>query len=354
MKKWILLTALIFCSLLTVQAVELEKWTYDGLINPFTSLGNVPSLTGTDSAFGTTTSGFLGALEASGYAFIANNANPPPSYSQSIFAPSYAGNTSGAYKISFDIPEASFAGTGTGKGQFGWGLRSNANGQDDCNVLFRYDNGEFQLVATDASGTKTPVTIATGSTLANLSVSMIFNLGSKGSLGSFAAFYQLEGGLPILIFPQQLALHDDFQIDEFVLQFDMTSPGFAWAANDVVFFDNLIFETVSSSITLTNIGQQISFIEDKGVFPGADTYEPGDILQVITENVNDSVIAATDVTTILTANSTAFSITSISSNAYPSINPNESFTGVFQVKVLAGAQDGSNTFSVINTIGAGN
>jgi len=354
MKKTALLASIlaIFASA-PAQNIALEKWTYSTL--SFRPLGNAKSLTGTGSAFGNTTdlylSDYLGYNgTTNGVALIANFAGPPPSYLQSVSAPSYAGTNSGAYRISFDIVEAIFPNTGTGKGQFGWGLRSNASGTDDCTVLFRYDNGDFQLVPIDATGTRTPVTIATGTTLADLSVSMQFNLDAKGTAGSFSAFYQIGGGLPVPIYPQQMVLHNDFQIDGFTLQFDMTSAGFSWAANDYAYFDNLLFETISTDITLTNISHGVSFIQKNGIFTNTPTYEPGDVLKIVTTNLNDSIIAANDVTTTLWADPTAFTITALSSNAYPSVAPNETYTGEFQVTILDGATNGPSTFTVTNRI----
>ena len=351
MKKWILLHILMFCSILNIEAIDLEKWTYDSM--SFRPLGNALSIP-TGSSFGNLTDPYLSEY-LDGTALIANLGAPPASYSQGISAPSYAGSTSGAYTISFDITTAGFPATGTGKAQFGWGLRSNISGQDDCNVLFRYDNGKFQLVANDESGINLPVTISTGSTLSNLFISMSFNLDAKGTPGSFSAYYQLGGGPIMPIHANQLTLHNDFQIDQFVMQFDMTSPGFAWGANDYAFFDNLTFETTSLAITLTNTGHSVSFTANNGLIPDTPTvtYEPGDVLEIITTNLNYSVVSAYNVTTSLSANPSAFTITPIPPTTFASLAPNETYTATYSVVVLPGAADGPHTFTVINQIGAG-
>lgn len=352
MKKWMLLTVLTISSLLANHAlgVELEKWTYDG--NMWIPLGNVPSSTGTGSYFGNTTDLFLSEL-GNGSAVIANFSAPPPSYSAGVSFPSYKGSTSGGYKISFDITEASFGATGAGKAQVGWGLQSTASTTDDCKVLFQYNNGEFQLVAHDAEGMRTPVTIATNTLLNNINISMIFNLDLKGELGSFRIYYTVGSNEQAEILPGELAIHEDFQIDEFIMEAQITSPGFSWGENDYVFFDNLLLESLSLAPSLSFIQENISFIQTNGVIPNTPniTYEPGDVLQIITTNINDGPVSVTDVSTTLYADPIAFNIFP-STFEFETLNPSETYTTTSTVTILNGATNGLNEFTVINTINA--
>lgn len=350
MKKWTVSIALVFCSLLTAQAVELEKWTYDGI--SYQGLNTVLSETGTDSAFGPTdqTSPYYLYVDGIGtagiYGLLAS-----ADLSQGISAPSYAGKSTGGYEISFDVPVVSAL--ATGKGNFGWGLRSTTNGISEGSVLVQFDGGNLQLLVTDKDGPRPAQTIGTVPTTENLNVRMFFNLDTSGTPGSLRVFYTL-GTAPEqeLFTANQLTLQSNFTISDFHMFVGITSGDFSWGNSDFLSFDNLLFKTVGTGPELSLIGKQISFVlpnGDQGIISG-DTYEPGDTLQIITTNQNVSLnFEANNVTTTLAADSSAFKITPLT-NTFASVGPKATYTATFEVEVLDAVPDGSNTFTVVNQI----
>ncbi len=341
MKNWIVATFIVLSTLLTCSAQILEHWTYDGVSDG--PLSSAPSLSGTGNSFGSGAS-FLQVKSLAGLI-------SPPSfdYLQGISDASYQGKTTGIVTISYDVDSVFFLNT-TGSATFGFGLRSLASGTDDCNVFLLYQAKEYKFVVTDANGTQTSASISSGQfNLTDLSVKQVYNLDVKGTPGSFKVYYSIAGGADVEIFPETLTVHADFNLNEFTFAVPFT--GTSWRpSNNSFSFDNLLLEAPSP--VLEFVQQGVSYIQDNGIL-GGDTYEPGDILQIVTTNKNDSVVTATDVSTSLSANPSSFSITPLSTLNFSSVDPGEIYTATYRVEILDGAVNGSNTFTVVNQIGAG-
>ena len=348
MKKWILSTATVLCVLThaSAQDVELEKWTYDGLSGLF---GNAQSLTGTGSAFGGSSS-FL--TISSGAAFFKSEGTVNEGWVGGVSNTNYAGKTTGIYQISYEVRNAVFFSTGTGKAQFGWGLRSLTNGTEDCSLAFQYNNSTFNLIATDASGEKTPIQIATGGSLQNTSIRLLYNLNARGEMGSFRAYYTLGTGTEQEMYAGQLSLPSNFQLDEFRFEIPTRIDGNSWNQGSISLVDNLLFKRIIVIPKLTFIQEEVSYITTNGVLPGI-TYEPGDVLKIVTTNINETVVTVTDVSTSLSADASAFSITNLTPTTFTSLDPNEIYTATYQVEILDGATNGPQTFTVVNKISTG-
>jgi len=349
MKKKIIGALVLFAGLSYGQATPLELWTYTGV--PDGPLSAAISETPTGSAFGTGASFLTVDSEA---AYLTTSGASNENYAEGLSPATYAGLTTGVYQISYTITEANFFSTvlsGGTKGQFGWGLRSNVG--DDCNVLFQYNAKTFELVVNDDAPPRDPVKIADGFIIYNVTIRQVYILGANGNPGSFQVYYSLDGAEEQEVYSGDLKLHSDFRLDEFRMEINTTANGFSWRPGSRAIIDNLSFEELDSSPELALIGHSISFIKDNGTFTNKPSiYEPGDVLQVVTTNKNIGFGLANNVTTTLSADPSAFSITPIT-NTTASLNINESYPASFEVKVLNGALDGDNTFTVINTIGAG-
>ncbi|QHI67953.1 hypothetical protein [Tichowtungia aerotolerans] len=351
MKNWILSTVAILSILSNVSAqdIELEKWTYNGVSAGI--LSTALSETETGNSFGGSST-FL--TVGSDMATFNSTGTDGEGWHGGIINSSYAGSSTGIYQISYDIVKGVFFTTGafgSGKLQFGWGLRSNVSGTNDCKLDFKYDNKVHYLVVTDATGEKAPIQVGTGTSLFDLKIRQQYNLIERGSPGSFRVFYTLGSASEVELYPGQLTLPVDFQIDEFRLDVPTRQDGNTWGANSPVNIDNLLFTKQDLSPLLTFVNKNVSFAAggDKGVISG-DTYEPGDILQIITTNQNETLVSVTDVSTSLYADPNAFAITPISSNAYPALASGELYTGVFQVEIMDGVTNGPYTFTVTNRI----
>jgi hypothetical protein len=111
---------------------------------------------------------------------------------------------------------------------------------------------------------------------------------------------------------------------------------------------------LSSGPLVSALGICVSFIADNGYLSNipTDTYEPGDILQFVVTNQNDSAITVSNVQTSLTADPAAFSITLNvpGSDLYPALVPGQSTTTTYTVEVLPGAAHGTNGFEVFTTL----
>jgi hypothetical protein len=353
MKKWMLstLAALSLCSVSHAQ-VALEQWTYTGVANNslwVTALSD----TGTGNSFGTATDYFI-AVTGGTVLFSSTGFFPNEGFIGSVTHPSYAGSLTGPYQISYDILSSDFTNTGTGTGRFGWGLRSTASGTDDCNVIFEYNNGSFNLIVTDATGTLASYPIATGTRVENVKIRQLYDLDKKGNPGSFQVFYSIGGAVETEIYAGLLTLPSDFKVDELTCEVQATSNGYTWAPGDLTYVDNILFEEQNFDPKLTFLGEQVSFLSDNGLLSNSPdiTYEPGDVLQIITSNINESIISVSDVSNSLQANSSAFSITP-ASVSFLSLAPGETYTATYEVEVLNSAVNGSNTFTVVNQIGTG-
>lgn len=345
MKKNTLMIAVILANTLMANAQVLERWTHDE-VTDFTLWANIPSeITG--SSFGTASTYFVAALNNQ-LAFSSNEGYGlmDEGYFGGISAPSYTGSTNGNFQISYDITDSDFTSTGSGAGRFGWGIRSTATGTIDCNLIFEYNNGNFNLIVTDGIGTKSPVTIATGTQLQNIRIRQLYDLNNK----IMYIFYAIGIAAEIELYPGQLTLPSDFRVDELRAEAQATSGGYTWLSGDITLVDNIIFESPSLEPNLEFVQETVSYIEDYGVLPNP-SYEPGDVLKIITENINDSIISVSDVTSTLSA--PGFNITPISPNTFSSLAPQETYFVTNRVEVLDGAVHGSNTFTVVNQIGTG-
>lgn len=340
MKKQIILTSII-ANCLTCsfsQGIELEKWTYDGYFTGL--LSDVPSETGTQSRFGSTSTPFLRVSSDAG--LIIAIPVPNREYSGGVSSPSYAGKDSGLCQISYNITNSRLTNTNTVHGKFGWGLRY---GSSDCDVFVQYTNNTFRLIINDKNGTMEAALPITGTQVQDLQVRQLYDLDASGNAGSFRVYYSIGMSSEVEVFQNQLTLHDNFQIDE--LRMNVFANGFG--DYDFISFDNLVLEEPSQEITLAFIDKSISFIEDNGKLPG-NTYEPNDKIQIVTVNLNDSIVSVSNVTTSLYADPSAFSITP-KSIQFPSLAPKEAYTATYQVEILEGAVDGSNNvFTVTNRI----
>lgn len=351
MKNWIIsaliaLSAVLFSH---AQITPVEQWTYNGSTNG-DPLSSSPSLI-TGSAFGTGAEAFL-KLGASNALFQASGA-ANEGYSAGLTGAAYAGQTNGIYQIFYDVLTAGFFPPfppPAPSGQLGYGLRSNVNGPNDCKVYFRQLGGRFELVVHDASGERPPVLIEALRILsAPVNIRQVYFLDERGNPGSFKVYYTLGDGAEQEILPGQLTLHADFQLDEFLMQVDMTSNGFTWKTANIATVDNLMLAKIEANPELSFLQENVSFIDDNGIFPG-DTYEPGDVLQIITTNQNTGFAIANDVSTSLSA--PGFSITP-ASVTIGSVDVGEQYTAAYQVTILDNAANDTNVFTVVNQIGTG-
>ena len=355
MKKWMFLI-LITSGILSVspaQDIELEKWSYNGLSAGL--LSTAASETGTGSSFGSGAS-FLTVL-SSGVARFTSTGTPNESYAGTITASNYNGKTSGIYEISYEITFARFVNTMTagGKGLLGWGLQSTVSGVDNCNVFFQHNAGVFELLVNDENGLTSPTEIATGNLVTSVKIRQVYNLNIKGSPGSLRVYYSIGTNPDIEIFPGQLIVHSDFRLDGFHMDVQTTTNGNDWKTGDFVIIDDLLFTEVIVVPKLTFIQEEVSYDapgQDNGVI-GGTTYEPGDILRITTTNKNETIVTVTDVSTSLSADPTAFTITPFTTTNFTSLDPNEIYTATYQVEILDGATNGPNEFTVINQIGSG-
>ena len=170
-------------------------------------------------------------------------------------------------------------------------------------------------------------------------------------MGSFRAYYTLGTGTEQEMYAGQLSLPSNFQLDEFRFEIPTRIDGNSWNQGSISLVDNLLFKRIIVIPKLTFIQEEVSYITTNGVLPGI-TYEPGDVLKIVTTNINETVVTVTDVTTTLSADPAAFRI-SPSTFTFDSLDPSEIYSTTSTVTILDGATNGLNTFTIINQIGTG-
>jgi hypothetical protein len=96
------------------------------------------------------------------------------------------------------------------------------------------------------------------------------------------------------------------------------------------------------------LGVETTFLQDNGVIPGGlSTIEPGDILQIVVTNMNDSPLAISNATTSLTArNSAGFTIVPQTPESFSVLVPYVPVTTTYEVTVNQAVEDGAELFDI--------
>lgn len=189
---------------------------------------------------------------------ISNNATrwawdgADPSAFKTTAPSSQAGATSGLFQVGWDYVSADFANTDAadGSANIGFGIRSEADGNQDAAFRLRYDGtaNEFLLQLTDANGANQTLATFAGNQLTNLSVRMVLDLDSRGAAGSLKLFYTPNGGGEMAGTVAGM-LHPLFRIDLLRYAVQTTNGGTAWALGDAAITDNLVFSLLTATAT---------------------------------------------------------------------------------------------------------
>jgi len=341
---------LFLCALIafTSPAATLEKWDFTGADGDI--LSSAPSTPGSVSLKDS------GVFELQENTLSIQNAGKAESYLPTDVPSMGSGLTTGTYQLQWTVLSSDFANSfaaGTG-GEFGFGFSNDGGATPQCLAMFGFNGTAFEVSAVGIPDIPATSISSNGvSQIDNVTMRLVLDLDNRGSPGSAKIYYivgateqMLSGTLPAT-----------FSIDSIYQRVYTRSSGTSWKAGDITYIDNLYLSSGDELIfspELAFIQENVSFAPggDHGVL-GGTTYEPGDVLQIVTTNINASVLPVADVSTSLSADTNAFRITPLSTETFPIMAAGETYTATYQAEILDGVTNGSQTFTVINQIGSG-
>ncbi|VGO19248.1 hypothetical protein [Pontiella sulfatireligans] len=174
-----------------------------------------------------------------------------PSLFQGKDPSSYDGASNGLFQLSVDYLDGDFSGTAAltnGIGRVGFGLRGDPGGAD-IDATFRLvfnsgggSNAHYRLEVTDDGGVNQLVGTFPEATLDHLNVRSVYDLDSRGAIGSFKVYYRLDGAAEVLAHAGQLA--SGFALDQLRAVVQTSNGGANWEVGDQVSTDNLVLRTL--------------------------------------------------------------------------------------------------------------
>lgn len=341
---------LFLCALIvfTSPAATLEKWDFTGADGDI--LSSAPSTPGSVSLKDS------GVFELQENTLSIQNAGKAESYLPTDVPSMGSGLTTGTYQLQWTVLSSDFANSfaaGTG-GEFGFGFSDDGGATPQCLAMFGFNGTAFELSAVGIPDiSATPVSSNGVSKIDYVTMRLVLDLDHRGLPGS-AKIYYITGATEQMV---SGTLPATFSIDSIYQRVYTRSGGTSWKAGDITYIDNLYLSSGDELIfspELAFVHESVSFAPggDHGIL-GGTTYEPGDVLQIVTTNMSASILPVTDVSTSLSADSTAFTITPLSATNFPTVAAGETYMATYQVEIRTGATNGPQTFTVVNQIGSG-